>query len=294
MRKRAILASLAAGLAVSLPGATDTASPRPDSPLTQIRDGQPMRMVYELKASAWFFIIPITGKAHFTADLQPDRYRISSHVKTTGLADILVDYDLDLSATGYVREDQLRTYAYTSQNRDGKKNRRVELVYGHDDVAMTARPEFGDLGDPPATPEQKLDALDPITALISFGLEPRKAGTDPCGGPIRTFDGRQLSYLHLTYQGMSDVRSQAWKGEAIECHIRLERVAGYDRDEIEQQNLSGIEGPLRMWLAPLGNGATVPVRIEADTEDIGKVVLQASKLYFEPIVTDTADAGGGG
>jgi hypothetical protein len=38
-----------------------------------------------------------------------------------------------------------------------------------------------------------------------------------------------------------------------------------------------------MWLAPLSNGATVPVRIEAETDDIGKVTLQASKLKFTPI-----------
>lgn len=289
MKTRATIMSLAAGLALGLPGASDTANVRPDTPLIEISAGQPMRMVYELKASAWFFIIPITGKAYFTTELQPDTYRITSHVKTTGLADVLVDYDLGLSATGYVHEDGLRTYAYTSQNRDGKKNRRVELIYGKEDVALTVKPEFGDLGDPPATPEQKLDALDPITALISFALEPREDGADPCGGPIKTFDGRQLSYLHLTYAGMSEARSDAWRGEAIECHVELERVAGYDRDEIEQQNLSGIEGPLRMWLAPLPNGATVPVRIEADTEDIGKVVLQASQLRFEPIITDTAE-----
>jgi hypothetical protein len=47
--------------------------------------------------------------------------------------------------------------------------------------------------------------------------------------------------------------------------------------------LSGIDGPLRMWLAPLPNGAHVPVRIEAETEDIGTVTLQAAKLKFTPL-----------
>lgn len=293
--KRAFFTSAALAVLLAAPAATDSTSPRPDTPLVSIRDGQPMRFVYELKASAWIFIIPVTGKARFNAELQPDTYRITSAVKTTGLADVLVDYDLGLSATGYVRADALDTYAFVSQNSDGKKNRRVELTWGSSDVAADVKPAFGDLGNPPATPDQKIDALDPITALINFALEPRDADGSPCGGPIKVFDGRQLSHLHLEYAGMKTVRSDAWRGEAIECHVTLEKVAGFkERPEPGDDNLAGINGPLRMWLAPLANGATVPVRIEADTDDIGKVTLQASQLRFEPIITEEASASRGG
>lgn len=293
--KRALLAGLASTLVLAAPGATDSSSSRPSTPLTAVREGQPVRMLYELKASAWLFIIPITGKARFNVELQPDTYRITSAVKTTGLADVLVDYDLGLSATGYVRDDGIETYAYVSQNDDGKKNRRVELLWGDSDVAAEVTPAFGDLGHPPATPDQKIEALDPITALINFALEPRTDPDNPCGGPMKIFDGRQLSWLHLDYAGMKTVRSDAWRGEAIECHVRLEKVAGFkEGTDRKDDNLAGIDGPLRMWLAPLPNGATVPVRIEAETEDIGKVTLQASQLRFEPIVTEEASAGGGG
>ena len=288
MRPSLIAAALAA-LALAAPVAGDTVPERSETPLALVRDGQPMKLTYQLKASAWAIILPITGKATFHVDLEPDTYRITSKVKTTGLADLLVNYDLSLSATGYTRGERLDPYAFVSQNRDGKKNRRVELTYGESDVALIVRPEFGDLGHPPATPQQKLDAHDPITALINFGLTPRAPGSDPCGGPIKVFDGRQLSYLHLEYAGMKYVRSEAWKGDALECHVRLERVAGYDKDEVEeQQNLSAIDGPIRMWLAPLDNGATMPVRIEADSKDIGKVTLQASQLKFEPVVREQA------
>ncbi|MEO0818010.1 MAG: DUF3108 domain-containing protein [Pseudomonadota bacterium] len=293
--KRALFASVASAILLAAPAVTDTDALRPDTPLSAIRDGHPMKFTYELKATAWLFIIPVTGKARFSTELQPDTYRITSAVKTTGLADVLVDYDLGLSSTGYVREDGLDTYAYVSQNSDGKKNRRVELTWGTGDVAADVTPAFGDLGDPPATPDQKIDALDPITALINFGLEPRDVDADPCGGPIKIFDGRQLSHLHLEYAGMKNVRSDAWRGEAIECHITLEKVAGFkERSEPGEDNLAGIDGPLRMWLAPLPNGATVPVRIEADTDDIGKVTLQASKLSFDPIITEEASASRGG
>ena len=274
--------------ALSLAGA-DTAPTRPDTPLIAVSAGEPTKFTYELRASAWAFILPITGKARFTTELGQDTYRITSKVKTTGLADILVNYDLSLSATGYVSPDRMTPYAYISQNRDGKKNRRVELIWGGDDVAGTINPRFGNMGDPPAMPDQKIDAMDPISALINFALEPNTSEDNPCGGPIKTFDGRQLSHLHLEYAGMKRVRSDAWQGEAIECHIRLDKVAGFKEGERNKDTLAGIDGPLRMWLAPLPNGATVPVRIEADTDDIGKVVLQASVMKFEPIVVQKAE-----
>ena len=279
MKKITTLGLACALVAAGVSGA-DTI--RPSSPLETIEDGTPMTMTYELKASAWALFIPVTGKATFNIDLKPDTYAIKGKVKTTGLADILVNYDMDLASSGYVRDEKLRTYAYVSQNHDGKKDRRVEMTYANNDVAMTAVPAFGNLGDPAATTAQKLDADDPVTALISFALEPRAPGADPCGGPMKIFDGRQLTWLMFENHGTKQVSSDAWKGEAIECHVTMDKVAGYKPGEANKDTLTGIDGPLVMWLAPLPNGAHVPVRIEAKTDKIGKVTLQASKLSFSP------------
>ena len=283
MKKWLAFAALAPLALIGSSGA-DTAAVKPASSiLAEIEAGQPMRMEYQIKASAWVLVLPITGKANFTVDMTPANYVIKSKVKTTGLADILVNYDMDLVASGYTSPQGLDTYAYASQNNDGKKNRRVDLKYHPDSFEMTAVPRFGNLGDPAATTDQVLDAKDPLTALISFALEPRAPGEDPCGGPLKIFDGRQLTHLHLENKGLTKVKSDAYKGEAYECHITMDKVAGYKKGEVNKDTLTGIDGPLRMWLAPLPNGATVPVKIVADTDDIGKVTLQASKLSFTPL-----------
>jgi hypothetical protein len=282
MIKKLLASAALTSLTVSSISGADTALIEPHI-LAQIEAGQPMEMEYNIKASAWVLILPITGKANFRVTMNKDTYAIKSKVKTTGLADILVNYDLEIAASGYTRMDGLDTYAFVSQNKDGKKNRRVEMKYLKDDFEMTANPTFGNLGDPAATVEQALEAKDPVTALISFALEPRAEGEDPCGGPLKIFDGRQLTHLHLTNHGMKQVKSDAWSGSAFECHIRMDKVAGYKEGEAEKDNLSGIDGPLRMWLAPLPNGAHVPVRIEAETDDIGTVTLQAAKLKFTPL-----------
>jgi hypothetical protein len=282
--KKFIAASSVIALAAGGLSAAQAPSLAMKTPLAQVQDGQPMRLTYEVKATAWALFIPITGKANFRADLLPDTYSIKGKVKTTGLADILVNYDMDLAASGYVRDDHLHPYAYVSQNHDGKKNRRVEMTYGENDVAMTAKPAFGNLGEPPATPAQKLDAADPLTAFIGHGLVPRPADGNPCGAAMKIFDGRQLTHLTFTNAGLKNVKTGGYKGEAYECHVSMDKIAGYDKDEISnKETLTGIDGPLRMWMAPLPNGAYMPVKIQADTDKIGTVTLQVSKLKFEPL-----------
>ena len=226
MMKKLLASAALASLTVSSISGADTALIEPHI-LAQIEAGQPMEMEYNIKASAWVLILPITGKAIFRGTMNKDTYAIKSKVNTTGLADILVYYDLEIAASVYTNLEGLNTYAFVSQNRDGKKNRRVEMKSLKDDFEKTATPQFGNLGDPAATAEQALEAKDPVTALISFALEPRAEGEDPCGGPLKIFDGRQLTHLHLTNHGMTQVKSEAWAGSAFECHIRMDKGAGY-------------------------------------------------------------------
>lgn len=284
MKKMIAATSLVALATAGLSSAQSTSAAATVSPLGEVRAGEPMRLVYEVKATAWALFIPITGRANFRMDLQPDTYSINGVVKTTGLADILVNYDMRLAASGYVRDDHLEPYAYVSQNRDGKKNRRVEMTYGASDVAMTATPAFGNLGEPPATPAQKLEAADPLTAFLGHAFTPRPADGNPCGGPMKIFDGRQLTHLSFENAGLMQVKTDAYRGEAYECHVSMDKIAGYDADEINaKETLTGIEGPLRMWMAPMDNGTYMPVKIQADTDAIGSVTLQVSKLRYEPI-----------
>jgi hypothetical protein len=292
--KRLLLAA-AATIAMAGLSTADTAPAAPKgSLLANVKAGEPMRMIYELDARAMILIIPATGRASFNVEMKPNTYTIKSKVRTTGLADVFVNYDMELAASGHVRPGELKTAGYVSQNRDGKKNRRVELSMKKDGFTMTAKPTFGNLGEPAATQEQAIKANDPLTALITFALEPRAKGADPCGGPIRVFDGKQLTYLHLKNAGTANVKSPAWSGKAIECHVTMDRIAGYDADEMDKNDtLTGISGPLRMYLAPLENGSHVPVRIVADTDRIGKVTLQARTLRFEPLETTAAAQSGG-
>ena len=296
MKAKLIAGIALAATAITVPPvtgqeATQLVSFGPDTNpiLEDVRNGNARRFIYELEASAYLLFIPITARANFDVTLDGDTYNMRSRVRTTGVADIFVDYDMHLAASGYVRDDGLYTYNYISQNYDGKKDRRVEMTYHPDSFDMVATPEFGDLGHPPATTEQALAALDPITALINVSFQPRDP-EEPCGGPLRTFDGRQLTELRLEYIRETNIRTHAWRGRGIECHVTLDRIAGYKEGETGS-NLSGIEGPMRMYFAEAIPGMMIPVRIEVDSEDIGRVTLQTRRLELQEIETEEASAG---
>ena len=272
------------GLATPVIGQTVTsvsavapaAQSAPNMLISDVKNGSAKHIEYELEAVAYFLFIPVTGKAVFNIDLDGDFYNMHTLVKTTGVADILVDYDMHVAASGYILDDGLRTYNYISQNNDGKKNRRVELTYGSEDVVMEAKPGFGDLGFPPATPAEKLDANDPITGFIGSAFKPR-TGDNPCSETIKLFDGKQLTHMSFEYVGEADVRVKAYKGKAIECHVNVDRVAGYNEGD-KGKNLSGIDGPMRMFFAEAFDGFYAPVKLIVETEDIGRITVSAKKL----------------
>lgn len=249
--------------------------------LAEVKAGQAKRIKYELKATAWLLVIPVEGKAEFEVFLEDETYTMNTHVKTTGVADVFVDYDLHVAASGYIEDDALSTYNYVSQNIDGKKNRRVEMIYGEDDVKMIANPGFGDLGFPPAEPEQKLAALDPITGFISSAFKPRPADK-PCGDTIKLFDGKQLTHLNFTYVRKTTVKTPAYSGPATECHVQVDRVAGYNKGD-KGKNLSGVEGPMKMYFGEPVDGFVAPVKLVVDTEDIGEITVVANKINIENI-----------
>ncbi|MFC6198119.1 DUF3108 domain-containing protein [Ponticaulis profundi] len=271
------LAIAALGLSTAVSGATASENPI----LQDVKDGTAKRLVYEVEAVAYLLFIPVTGKADFEILMDDSTYRMNTLVKTTGIADLFVDYDMRIAASGYITDNGLQTYNYISQNNDGKKNRRVEMTYRSDDVDMVATPAFGNLGFPPATPEQKLQALDPITALMNAAFQPQPAD-NPCGQAIQTFDGRQLTRLDFRYIGETNVKTKGYKGKAVECHVDLTRVAGYKKGD-KGGNLSGIEGPMKIYFGEPMEGFRPMVKFVVDTKDVGKITLSTKKIRLEDV-----------
>ncbi|MEM6627715.1 MAG: DUF3108 domain-containing protein [Pseudomonadota bacterium] len=234
----------------------------------------------------------LVGRASFQAELKPDTYLIRTRARTAGIAAWFSDYSSWLDASGYVTADGLKPQLYKANDDDGKKNRKVTVEHQDEDVRVEIIPEFGDLGDPAATLEQKLEAMDPLSALMNLALGPDATEDDPCRGTARVFDGKQRYNLHLSLRFHGDFQEGAWNGPAYFCKVEYEQVAGFKKKTDEE--LARERADLKwlvMVLADMGPGeARVPVKIEGRSKKRGKITLLAKEMSYEPLeLLDRAD-----
>ncbi len=184
----------------------------------------------------------------------------------------------------------------TASNQDGKKNRHVIVDYGADDVVTTATPRFGDMGFPPASHEQKMEAMDPLSAIIDLTLGSQATPANPCGGPIRAYDGKQRYDLRLKFVERFTYKSAAYTGPALKCDVQYVELAGFkDKSDSEKTKDKGDVLWTNMILADLDGGKVrPPLKIEARSKARGKIGIEATRLNWRPAELAAPPPRGGG
>ena len=235
------------------------------------------------------------GETRIEADIGPERYRADAHARAGGIVGWFVDYNLFLDVEGAVTADGLRPRTYNSFNDDGNKNRRVDVTYSADDVVTVAEPRFGSMGEPAANLEQRLEGIDPISAIMSMGLSIGATPDNPCGDPLQVYDGKQRYDLVLTYNQSRTMQTPAWNGPAIQCDIDYVEIAGFRSKTPEKRAEERADiAWLHVWLGEYADGARVPIKLEGRSNRRGKISLIAREASFEPVdtVSRQADASG--
>ena len=233
--------------------------------------------------------VPLLGRvkaasATVAADLTPRGYIIESHARTKGVYDWFVDYNLSIISTGAMTPYGLRPLRYDSSNKDGKKNRHVIVEFSPSEVVVSVTPKYGDWGFPPTTKEQMLEAMDPLSAIIELTLRTGASPPNPCGGPMRIFDGKQRYDLRLKFSGRLGWKSKAYSGPVLKCAIEYVEIAGFKNKTAEQKakDRRDMEWS-NIILAELNGGAiTPPIKIEGRSKSRGKMTVQATRLSYGP------------
>lgn len=232
--------------------------------------------------------LPVIGtrikaaNANVSAWIGPQSYNIVSRAEAAGMVGWFVTYNLNLSSTGAVTPTGLKPGHYDSMNKDGKKNRHVVVDFAPGEAISTVTPHFGDWGFPPATQQQRAEAMDPLSAIVQLTLAADATAENPCGGPFRAYDGKQRYDLKMTFTQRVAFKSAAYTGPAIQCSVEYTELAGFkqkteaqkakDKADIEWTNL---------YLADLDNGAVRPVlKLEAQSKSHGRIGIVATKLSW--------------
>ena len=100
-----------------------------------------------------------------------------------------------------------------------------------------------------------------------------------CSGRLPVFDGKARYDLRLEAGGFETVRTPAWRGEALLCHVWYEPIAGYDPEDYPSP--SELRYPLDIWLAPFPeDGFYLPVRLHTRA-GFGGVTIEVAELDIQ-------------
>lgn len=180
--------------------------------------------------------------------------------------------DYRYNVSGAVAADgTLRPAAYEHQGgrrrEDRPNGRLIRAAFTANDVVTTAVPGNPNMGDPPATAEQRRNVIDQITAIAALVTSP----TDPCTRTLRVYmDGRARFDFLLTPNGTVNVRNRAYEGSAMRCRVQFRPIAGFG-DPQEPATLSFV-------FARTESGMWAPITIEMPTDGVGVVRLEARRL----------------
>lgn len=179
-------------------------------------------------------------------------FSASARIRTSGLLALFRKLDLKAESRGRIDNAVVSPGVFFSLNTDGKKNRAVTATWSTDDVATQSQPHYPDMGDPPASREQKLEAADPLTVLTRMTLLP--PGQSPCQGVGRFYDGKQRYDIDYTHRAVTspDGRERALGlTETLSCTLVYREVAGFRRKPVDQRS-QGLRHDVSLGLGRLG------------------------------------------
>lgn len=195
-------------------------------------------------------------KAEIHASLAAGSYEASSVFRSAGIAGFVKESRVESSGAGARGGGGLAPSAYRHLEIAGKKRRTVEFAFAPGDVTAKVEPPFSTMGEPPPTPAQRREAVDPLAMLLALALP---GGAAPCARTLKVFDSKQRYDLVLTPVAVEKVKTRAYKGEAHKCLARYVPVAGFDPDDLAEPE--AYQAPIHIWLAKREDGFAAPVLV---------------------------------
>jgi hypothetical protein len=221
-------------------------------------------------------------------------YRAGLAMRLSGLAGLLTGVRGAAVSVGSIagaRPIPL-TYAITTSN--GRASRTVRMALHEGSVsAVEVRPPVDAFDDRvPVTGANKLNVMDPISALVMPAPHPDKP-LDPsgCERKLAVFDGVARFDVALSYARTSTVSFPGYTGPAITCSARYTPIAGH-RSSLRSTSYMADNRDMEVTLAPTsGSSLLLPVKIavrtlfgmlEIDLTNIETVGMNAAPKQLHP------------
>ncbi|WP_395647109.1 DUF3108 domain-containing protein [Terricaulis sp.] len=216
------------------------------------------------------------GDFNYSFTQSGSTYRASANREMKGWVGAALNrsQDYTYSVVGTVSADgslHPTTYQHQGGRRreDRPNGRLIRAQFSPGDVVTTAQPGRPNMGDPPATPEQRRNTIDQITAIAAMVT----AQGDVCNRTLRVYmDGRARFDFVMQPNGNVNINSRVYRGPGFRCRVQFRPIAGFG-DPQEASTLTFL-------FAPTPSGMYAPITIEMPTDGVGVVRLEARRLSF--------------
>lgn len=220
------------------------------------------------------------GEVLADGSVGPANYNVGLDAKLTGVAAVVSNVKLALSAAGVLRKGGLApsTYATTSASSQGVRTVRMSLDAGNV-KAVEIFPPFEDKeGRVPVTEANKRNVLDPTSALIMTVPEGEPlVGPAACNRTIPVYDGYVRFDITLHYVGQKEVQVDGYSGPVAVCSARYTPISGHKRDS-KSTKFMAENRDIEAWLAPIARArVVVPIHVALMTM-AGRAVIDAEEF----------------
>jgi hypothetical protein len=229
-----------------------------------------LHLLYE--GRAWG-VAPL-GEAVLDFSLRADGYRVGARLDSGGMLKLFDNSKLTAAAEGGLSETGPIWARYDLDHAYAKKRRVTAMRSDGQIVNVEVDPTYRNLGEPPASEEQKRAARDPLSSILAMGMN--VARTRTCEGAYATFDGRHL--YNLTFAGGKTGRydTDGYDGPVLKCNVRYEPVAGFEKKQAKDSRKKTPKAEI--WFALTGDpGFAPPVKIELPL-GLGSASIQLKQM----------------
>lgn len=221
---------------------------------------QPQSQITDVKVLLKGYVFGIRViKADYHSQIGEQDYTVFSNLRTSGLGALLKKFNIWALTRGRFVGTDLKPKTHLQQNMD-KKHRRVEMKYGARAVTVEINPPLGSQGKPPASPKERFEANDTLSAILNIMMRGYKTSDEICTGRVPVFDSKQHYYLRLERKGTYKIKQKGYKGQTIKCLAYYEPISGYDPEDLPSNEEQST--PVVLYLAQFPEyKLAIPVRM---------------------------------
>ena len=161
------------------------------------------------------------GRLNYAVEYKNNAYSAAGNLRSTGVFSAIAKYSFEASSQGKIERGVFKPTYYSERSDTGRRKEQKILRYFDHGIELetkkTAKPYWQD-------PNQQLDALDPMSAIIFILRDQTEANV--CKQNFAMFDG-------IRRVGIKFVEGEATTEGYLRCKGIYTRVGGYSAKELK-------------------------------------------------------------